>query len=378
MAIEVSFDVPMAIAQGLGSGQLERVGGVIRNTKTKEIVGWLREASTNTSDNPLSDLIRKSGVVHLAASANLYTQLINVGFTAVSFSATMNQLQILSEEINSLGELIQHEFWRDRDKDFEKALDAARNAFESNIDDKAFQREMASAAILELPKARNLFLDEFEKIAGSPSPNKILMEHCLIRAFHAHTTLIKCLVLHDQAKLARERMKENMDRLRKDCQLLVQMWVSTPAAVWFHQNVPLALTRRYVSIQRWLRASDNFAENSESSVLWDVLNEARVGFWNNQVLQFLDDEFDEGFGGIGQRIARTPKTTRNQKLVQLASNIAHAEMLIESDQRLAGYSLELSTMRLSYPEWESRISIHLLEENGSALLVDTEALQGLS
>ena len=41
--IEVMLEVAPQIALGLASGRLERVGGVVREAGSKQIVMWLRE-----------------------------------------------------------------------------------------------------------------------------------------------------------------------------------------------------------------------------------------------------------------------------------------------------------------------------------------------
>ena len=41
--IEVMLELPVKIAQGLASGQLKRVGGVIVDAASKQVVAWLRE-----------------------------------------------------------------------------------------------------------------------------------------------------------------------------------------------------------------------------------------------------------------------------------------------------------------------------------------------
>ena len=43
LQIEVMLEVPLRIAAGLAGGQLERVGGVVRDVGTKQIVALLRE-----------------------------------------------------------------------------------------------------------------------------------------------------------------------------------------------------------------------------------------------------------------------------------------------------------------------------------------------
>ncbi len=57
--IETSLQVPEFIAQGLSSGTYERVGGVIREAKSKHVVTWLREGY-KTSESGISNAMLPS------------------------------------------------------------------------------------------------------------------------------------------------------------------------------------------------------------------------------------------------------------------------------------------------------------------------------
>lgn len=48
--LNVELEVPAAIAEGLQTGNYERVGGVIRETGSKQTVAWLRDAGTSGGD----------------------------------------------------------------------------------------------------------------------------------------------------------------------------------------------------------------------------------------------------------------------------------------------------------------------------------------
>ena len=49
MNLNVVFDVPARVAQGLLNGSLERVGGVVRDSSTKKVVMWLQEGGSEVS-----------------------------------------------------------------------------------------------------------------------------------------------------------------------------------------------------------------------------------------------------------------------------------------------------------------------------------------
>lgn len=70
--IDLSFRVPRTIEDGLRSGVLERIGGVIRRSDTKEVVHWLKEAGDAGSGAQL--IVRGSQLSKalLAASDFMY------------------------------------------------------------------------------------------------------------------------------------------------------------------------------------------------------------------------------------------------------------------------------------------------------------------
>jgi hypothetical protein len=41
--VDATFIIPPHVALGLSNGSLERVGGVVREIKSKQVVTWLRE-----------------------------------------------------------------------------------------------------------------------------------------------------------------------------------------------------------------------------------------------------------------------------------------------------------------------------------------------
>ena len=49
MSLNVVFDVPVLVAQGLMNGSLERIGGVVRDSSSKQVVMWLQEGGSQAS-----------------------------------------------------------------------------------------------------------------------------------------------------------------------------------------------------------------------------------------------------------------------------------------------------------------------------------------
>ena len=58
--IEVMLEVPLKIAAGLASGQLERVGGVVVDSASKKVVMWLREGAQIADNSNLAGGVLRS------------------------------------------------------------------------------------------------------------------------------------------------------------------------------------------------------------------------------------------------------------------------------------------------------------------------------
>lgn len=104
---QTTFDIPDWILQGLQTGEYVRIGGVIRDSNTKQIVAMLREVSPNISGigNLLSAASPVLGILNLGVS------FINLGVSVIGFALILNKLKKLEEsckeELNKLEEKIQ-------------------------------------------------------------------------------------------------------------------------------------------------------------------------------------------------------------------------------------------------------------------------------
>ncbi|MBA3923952.1 MAG: hypothetical protein H0X31_20565 [Nostocaceae cyanobacterium] len=83
--LTATFELPHWIAEGLGSGAYERIGGVIVNSGTKQVVAWLREASL------ISPHSFGTGVL------NLFVSGVNTVVSVKGFADVKQQLEELSK-----------------------------------------------------------------------------------------------------------------------------------------------------------------------------------------------------------------------------------------------------------------------------------------
>lgn len=119
--IEVLLEVPPVIAKGLADGTLERVGGVIREVGSKQIVVWLREGGNldvvrglGTATGGLGSVA--TGILNTAVSADSHHLIMQALAQQGIMLGTMGMLNIaisgctlyiLNRRINRLGEQIE-------------------------------------------------------------------------------------------------------------------------------------------------------------------------------------------------------------------------------------------------------------------------------
>lgn len=77
---------------------MERLGGVIRYSGNKQIVGWLREGTDLSRTN--SDMLRALGIAPQFASNLLGTGLIlNIALSGATLLTTIHRFNQLSQEM---------------------------------------------------------------------------------------------------------------------------------------------------------------------------------------------------------------------------------------------------------------------------------------
>lgn len=396
--LSVLFEVPNWIEQGLLSGNLQRVGGVIVDGGSKRVVAWLRDGGSVNQvldlatklPSPLSTIMNAArtgatiwdgrmtrnaiagvsnqiaGVSNQLQNLTALTsfmatgQLLNLALTAATFHATMQRLEKLSQEVAKLGESIRIEFDRDRDISFRTALQDARDAFKSTNE---YNSQRAIHAGSGLFAARENFLHDFDVHLNT---GKLLVaQHCLIRAIYAETCRIQCFLRMDDLDLAKNNLLESVPLFRQKSHLLIEHWLGKHPAVFFHKDVSMPNLERFIGIQRWLYQDDPFTSDDDAHILFMILEDLRGDFWNQAV---IEDKFADPLN----RLVRRPIDTFKDRLGQLVSNLDQAELIIENYQRLLGFELELRSMNLKFNDWSRLVADEELQQHGIGIIVDTD------
>ncbi|MBD2771800.1 hypothetical protein [Iningainema tapete] len=129
--IQTTFEIPDWIVQGLERGEYVRIGGVIRDAKTKHIVAMLREIAPELAQ--ASTLLTQAGSI--ASLLNLGVSILNLAVSVIGFALILKRLkeieQGLEKNLNEIQGNINHlhrKFDISVYANFRAALDLARDA----------------------------------------------------------------------------------------------------------------------------------------------------------------------------------------------------------------------------------------------------------
>lgn len=409
--IEVLLKVSPHIAMGLASGQLERIGGVIRDSSSKQVVAWLREGGQiQNNPDPVSALPRflfKSllqssnlanagdvtqqvaalskltgslgainnvlGAVNLAATArshHLLTLRLQAIQNMLAFSARLGMLQLA---MTSLGLILMLKYFADLEATLKTVVaramddslqtklridrDSALEAAEVVMGAKDGHYKEAMAAFLDylLIHAREYILSDFHKVRYEKDSRNDMeaSQQLLAKAMHLDETRIRAFLEVGQDDLAHQVASNRLKKYKKETRNYVNILLGRhhKRAVYFNKKVEDRDLQRYLLIEQWLR--------SEEDILWDILLKHREHFWDDAVKQAIEPD-----GGIilPGKPAPKPPTRHLDALDQ-------AEAAVENFQRFEGFALELdsiSRLGISIREWES------LENTENTVFVNEE------
>jgi hypothetical protein len=165
MNITVLFDVPAQVAQGLMNGSLERVGGVVRDSSSKQVVMWLQEGGSEVSKALANPPL--AGGANALAAANPLLATANLGVSVAGFAMVLQQLNRISDHIRAVEakvDRISHKLDDQALAQLKAGINACQNAVELN--DPTLRIQMAGQALTTLHAARQFFNQQVVRSAG--------------------------------------------------------------------------------------------------------------------------------------------------------------------------------------------------------------------
>jgi hypothetical protein len=169
--LNVELEVPTAIAEGLDAGIYERVGGMVRESGSKQTVAWLRDAGTSGGDAAKELTSPPLPNLPPGEAAQLITPLlsaVNLGVSVAGFAVVITQLNQVSDQIRLIEAKVDRVSVKLDDLILAKlkaGVNACVNAVELN--DPALRLQMAVQALTTLHEARQYFNQQVVRSAAT-------------------------------------------------------------------------------------------------------------------------------------------------------------------------------------------------------------------
>lgn len=241
--VEVSPSIPHDLTDGLAKGLYERCGGAVRETATKEIVAWLREAIE--SGAPLSaDMLTLAADPATAAALNL-------ALTGMGFAVVMKRLETIQgqlREVQQVLETIDYKIDLSFYANFRAALDLAANSF--SLTSPEARRVSSLQAINRFLEAEHHYTElvDIELANQSQVADDYLVTLCL-----AYVTEAWCYLELDELDTAQRRLQEGQRVVRPRFERHVRTLLTSNPAAYLHPSVQPAIDlSRLTRVFRWL------------------------------------------------------------------------------------------------------------------------------
>ncbi|RMG90235.1 MAG: hypothetical protein D6712_00175 [Chloroflexi bacterium] len=331
--IQPTLEVPERIFAGLATGSLERVGGVIVESRSKQIVMWLRDVS-QLDDAAQKKLMMSSGVLSSKSFSLLMTgaAMLNTVMLTFHLGAMLKRFTALGEKIDDAITVIKQEFEKDRDVQLVSALRAAEDAFEAQHADN--RRERATQAIHKFDIVHEHIKRRFiESLDNQPLHAKA---H-LILGMWIDNIRTRCYLEIGEHDTAKKRLHESIKLYRSQIEALIHHLFGNPAR-YFHKDVADEDFQRFIKIESWLRGNTNALE--------EIVLEYRQDFWNKDVLP------RQGFN-LGAFLSRSSEEEDAEPPHLEALTVS--ELMIENLSRLQGFHEEIAALSSGFLELEAQI-----------------------
>ena len=326
--LDIHFEVPEFIEEGLVNGSMERVGGVIIDSDNQQTIAWLRQGGqigqvAESSAGLLEHVTRLSGTGNLALGrlAAAVTPLLNITMAGFSLLEHIIGIRAHEAELERIYDRVSKEFQRDREVELEAALDYAENILLARSD--AYKYQAVARATSELGVARKQLLrdleellqvEDFEETAELAMSYQVLAMRVCVMSSRLHLEI-------DEDEIALDELVQCISEHENLSRSSVRTWLGDSPALYFHEAVSDEYFESFLDIERWLSGNHD--------VLRQVILQNRQDFWKDSVIDPL-------YARRG-RLEEDP-------FYEKSLPIAH--ILIENFKRLRGIKLELNSMCL--------------------------------
>jgi tetratricopeptide (TPR) repeat protein len=385
--VTATFMLADWVVQGLANGTFERVGGMIREVGSKQVVTWLREVgsvvpqtapgiansvtsmlnllvsgvNTGVSVKGFDDINQRLGGIEnqlgaLGKSLQLTqgmlqfstaTSVISLGVSVMGFAVIAQRLNELEKRVqkaevllNKINRKIDLSFYAN----FRVALDLAMNAF--TMSNPKNRRSSALQAINRFIEAEYIYTE----LARVEIEHKsLIVDKYLLTLTLAYLAEVRCYLELGEYETAMKRFEVGSEVLRSHIQNYVQLLLtSNPAAYLQPQFKGQIDLRRLTKVYQWINPSWN--ENAVFEAQRENL--VKLAQDPNKWVESLPSAiWDAKIDWAIKAFWDDPKPIIYKRLPQALELI---ESMIETNQRFEAYKDEvqvISELKISFQEW---------------------------
>lgn len=394
VAEQVILEIPEAILKGLQNGTYERVGGVVREVASKQVVAWLRETGGLTLANSIGnwipgvdiingilaniqlrqinlrliDISNKLNTVLGLTQFNTALGLANLGLSAIGFAVVISKLDQIDSRIQHLQQSIS-ELKDTMDRSLLAKAKSAINVAEIalKMSSQTNRKRLVTEVIQPLLEAEHYYQAAWD--SNWNENNGILAREYILILSLVYVTEIKCYLELEEHEMALKRLAEAEEILKPRIRDYIKLLLTKNPSGYLHRTCQGVSLSSVVEILKYATGE------SDTNKLFDEYIRPAI-FSAQDIESYLDSMPIRSRNAILALISpslvgldwtfwdRLPWNTaaRRDVIFKLMSRvnqvIATAQSMIELDRRLEGYRYEVTEMTrlgLSYQEWQSLV-----------------------
>ena len=361
-AIDVTFHVPPDLTEGLASGELERVGGVVRDSTTKQVKAWLRE----TGKPIASEVLSLSSVAATASVLNLAVSTMGFAVVMIRLGAVEQQLLQSQVVLETIDYKVDLSFYAR----FRAALNLASNAF--TMEKVTNRHASALQAIERFLEVEHFYTQLADKEIAKGSQ---IADDYLATLSLAYITEVRCYLELEELGTAQKRLSEGLKVLKPRYKRHVETLLTSNPAAYLHPSLKEEIDlSRLTKVYQWIDPSlkderevfelqrENLFELAENPDKWvkslpqAILIPKTNSFLRDQSKKMLES-FPKGISRFRKPSAHSSKTEMPPEIEvynRLPTTFSLVEQLIEDTNRLETYLAEVETVEqlgIEFKEW---------------------------
>lgn len=355
-SVTATFILPEVISTKLAKGVYERVGGVVRDSQTKQVIIWLRETGQSTQmSNAVPSILSGLGSV---------ASLLNLGVSTMGFALILQRLNGIASKLQSLEELIKIGFHAK----FLTGIQVADKALTTT--DATDRKQRAIQASTLLTEARNLLIPllQSELNQGTRAVPAYLTALAL-----AYTAEALCDLEIQEPATVCASLEQGVAILESITRRYVQKLLTTQPVAYLHPSLEETLpSQRVIEVMRWANpkcAVSDFLARVPAQI--EELEASSIE-WINSLPPAIYDPTVDSQESWAEWMLRQPGLLLApwlpsgwvHKQAQQAWIIEHRlpdtfhvmEVQLETLRRLQGYILEIRTAQIlgiSFRSWQA-------------------------